>query len=153
MTFHVQRDKNPILFFSSAEKKRILEAIQNAERVTSGEIRVHLERKAREPFYEHAQEVFEKLGMTKTAERNGVLIFINLAAGQFAVLGDRGINEKVPDNFWQSIAAEMQAHFKEDRFADGICAAVLAAGEKLREYFPFERTDINELSNNISYSL
>lgn len=153
MTLHIQRDKNPVLFFSNAEKKRILEAVQKAERVTSGEIRVHLERKAREPFYEHAQEVFEKLGMTKTAERNGVLIFINLAGGQFAILGDRGINEKVPENFWQSIAAQMQGHFKEDRFADGIVLAVLAAGEKLHHYFPFERTDINELSNDISYSL
>lgn len=148
----IERNNNPALFFSKAEKERIVRAIREAEMKTSGEIRVHLERKAREPFFEHAREVFEKIGMTRTKERNGVLIFINLASRQFAVLGDEGIHARVPENFWESIVMEMQADFQDDRFADGIVKAVLAAGEKLREYFPYERADVNELPDEISFS-
>lgn len=148
----IERNNNPALFLSKAEKERIVRAIREAEMKTSGEIRVHLERKAREPFFEHAREVFEKIGMARTRERNGVLIFINLASRQFAVLGDEGIHARVPENFWESIVMEMQADFQDDRFADGIVKAALAAGEKLREYFPYERADVNELPDEISFS-
>ena len=152
MKIKIQRSKNPALFFSKSEKERIVEAIRAAEKNTSGEIRVHLERKAREPFYHHAQEVFEKLGMTKTKERNGVLIFIGLASQRFAILGDQGIHEQVPENFWKSIAIDMQSKFKEDRFADGIVEAILTAGQKLKAYFPYQRGDVDELPDAISYS-
>lgn len=148
----VERSKNPALFFSDAERKKIRRAIDAAERVTSGEIRVHLERKAREPFYEHALEIFEKIGMTKTRERNGVLIFIGLASRRFAILGDQGINEKVGELFWEHIKETMEADFREDRFADGIANAVLAIGEKLKTYFPCKRDDVNELPDEISFS-
>lgn len=148
----IERTKNPALFFSKAETKRIIHAIQEAEKESSGEIRVHLERKAREPFYEQAREIFRKVGMTKTRERNGVLIFLCPASRRFAILGDQGIDEKVPPDFWNSIITEMAADFKEDRFADGIVKAVLAAGNKLREYFPHERENINQLPDEISFS-
>jgi uncharacterized membrane protein len=148
----IKRSKNPALFFSKAEKQAIIQAIREAEKKTSGEIRVHLERKARDNFYEHAKEIFNKIGMTKTKERNGVLLFIGLASRRFAVLGDQGINEKVPEDFWKDIAAQMQSDFQEDHFAKGITRAITAAGEQLREYFPYERDDINELSDEISFS-
>ncbi len=148
----IQRNPNPALFFSKAEKKRIIDAIQDAEKKTSGEIRVHLERRAREPFYAHAEEIFAKLGMTRTQERNGVLIFIGLASRRFAILGDQGIHAKVPGSFWRSMSIAMQADFKEDRFADGIVKVVTAAGAKLQRYFPYERRDLNELPDEISYS-
>ncbi|PIQ81768.1 MAG: hypothetical protein COV76_07100 [Candidatus Omnitrophica bacterium CG11_big_fil_rev_8_21_14_0_20_64_10] len=148
----VERSKNPALFFSNAERARIVQAIREAEKRTSGEIRVHLERKAREPFYDHAKEIFEKVGMTRTRERNGVLIFIGLASRRFALLGDRGISEKVPADFWGAIVSAMEADFKEDRFADGIVRAVVSAGEKLGACFPCRRDDINELPDEISFS-
>ncbi len=149
----VQRDKNPALFFSKAEKNAIINTIQEAELQTSGEIRVHLERRAREPFFEHAKEIFEKLGMTKTRERNGVLIFVGLASRRFALLGDKGIHEKVEAGFWDDVAVQMEEYFRQDQFAEGIIAAVAQIGVKLLEHFPYQRDDKNELPDAISFSV
>ena len=141
----------PVLFFSKKEKKMILNAVREAERNTSGEIRVHLEYNAREPVYGHAQKVFQRIGMTKTAQRNGVLIFLATRNKKFAVLGDVGINEKVPEGFWNDVVGIMQEHFKQNKFAEGISDAVLRIGEKLKAYFPYQANDKNELSDSISY--
>ena len=141
----------PLFFFSRKEKKQILAAVQEAEKTPSGEIRVHLEYHAREPIYGHAQKVFQRIGMTKTAERNGVLIFLATGNKKFAVLGDVGINEKVPEGFWNDVVQIMQEHFKQNKFAEGISEAVLRIGEKLKFYFPYQANDKNELSDGISY--
>jgi len=146
------RDKNPSLFFSKKEKTAIIQAVQSAELKTSGEIRVHLERRAREPFFEHAREIFEKIGMTNTKDRNGVLIFMGLASRRFAILGDKGSHERVPEGFWDDIALQMTQEFEKDLFADGIIKAIQLIGEKLQQYFPFERDDVNELPDEISFS-
>ncbi len=130
------RSHHPFLFFSSAEKKKIVQAIRAAEQHTSGEIRVHLDRGGREDFAARAQTIFEKLGMTRCRERNGVLIFFALAERRFVILGDQGIHAKVPQGFWDEIAAKMQQDFEQDRFADGILGAIQAAGAKLQAYFP-----------------
>lgn len=148
----IERSKNPALFFSEKEKEQIIEAIEKSEINTSGEIRIHLERKARGDFFGHAKETFEKIGMAKTKERNGTLIFIGVASKRFAVLGDIGIHEKVPVDFWDDIVSVMKKHFMEDRFADGISEAVVLIGAKLKEFFPYMEDDINELSDEISYS-
>ncbi len=149
----VQRSTDPFLFFSGQEKNAIVAAIREAEKKTSGEIRVHLERKADSDILAHAAREFERLGMTRTEARNGVLIFMGVKSRRFAVLGDRGIHEKVPAGFWDEIAAGMAAAFREDRFADGLAAAIRQIGGKLGQYFPYERTDLNELPDEISYSL
>lgn len=149
----IERSSMPYFFFSRKEKEAICAAIREAEKSTSGEIRVHLERKADQNIVEHAARVFEKIGMTKTELRNGVLIFIGVKTKRFAILGDSGINEKVGEDFWSEEAKIMEAHFKEDRFADGICAAVIRVAEKLSLYFPHQRNDVNELPDSISYSL
>ncbi|MDD5226274.1 MAG: TPM domain-containing protein [Candidatus Omnitrophica bacterium] len=141
----------PIFFFSGKEKKQILAAVREAEKNTSGEIRVHLEYKAREPVYGHAQKVFQRIGMTKTSARNGVLIFLATGNKKFAVLGDVGINEKVPEGFWNDVAQIMQEHFKQNKFAEGVSEAVLRIGEKLKTYFPYQVNDKNELTDDISY--
>ena len=141
----------PMFFFSGKEKKQILAAVREAERNTSGEIRIHLEYKTREPVFGHAQKVFQRIGITRTSERNGVLIFLATHDKKFAVLGDVGINEKVPEGFWNDVAGIMQEHFKRNKFADGISEAVLRIGEKLKTYFPYQTNDKNELSDNISY--
>ncbi|HOW88027.1 MAG TPA: TPM domain-containing protein [Candidatus Omnitrophota bacterium] len=141
----------PMFFFSGKEKKQILEAIQKAEQDTSGEIRVHLEYKTKGPVYGHAQKIFQKIGMTKTRQRNGVLIFLATHDKKFAVLGDVGINEKVPEGFWSDAVGIMQEHFKKGKFAEGISEAVLRIGEKLKVCFPCQAGDENELHNGISY--
>lgn len=149
----IVRDSHPVLFFSQKETESIIAAIRKAEMRTSGEIRVHLERKAREPFLEHGKAIFQKLGMTRTRDRNGVLIFMGLASRRFAVLGDTGIHAKVQESFWTDIASILEREFKEDRFADGIIQAVERIGERLREHFPYQRSDTNELPDEISYSI
>jgi len=147
------RSKNPFLFFSRREKQAIVQAIREAERLTSGEIRVHLERGMKEEALAHAEEIFQRLRMTETKDRNGVLILLGLRKKQFFILGDRGIHEKVPSGFWDSIRNEMTPLFKEDRFAEGLVRGIRTVGEKLKAYFPYQRDDINELPDGISYSL
>ena len=149
----IKRSSHPFLFFSGKEKKEIISAIHRAEESCSAEIRVHLERKARENILEHAREHFEKLGMTHTEARNGVLIFLGVHSKRFCILGDKGINEKVPDDFWNEIVKKMAASFKEDRFAEGLCEAIEAVGRKLAEFFPHQPDDLNELPDQISFSL
>lgn len=148
----IERSSEPTLFFSKQETDAIVRAIQEAERLTSGEIRVHLEKKTDGDIVSQGKSLFEKIGMTKTAARNGVLIYLCVQSRRFAVLGDTGIHEKVPADFWAAIAAELTRHFKEDRFADGICAAVELIGEKLKAFFPYHRADLKELPDEISYS-
>ncbi|MFT5208067.1 MAG: putative membrane protein [Candidatus Omnitrophota bacterium] len=147
------RSNDPILFFSKKEKEIIEAAIRQTETRTSGEIRVHLERKAGEDIMKHAQEKFEKLGMTQTDAHNGVLIFLGVHSKRFAILGDEGINSKVPNGFWDGIAQDMIKEFKEDRFAEGLSQAIQTIGSRLAEYFPYQKEDVNELPDEISYSL
>jgi len=149
----IERSLNPILFFSKEEKKDVVEAIQVAEKKTSGEIRVHLERKLKDDHLKHAESLFEKLGMTQTEKRNSVLIVLGVKSKRFAVLADQGIHEKVGQDFWEELVGRMQAKFREDRFAEGLTEAIASIGKKLSQYFPYERDDVNELPDEISYSL
>ncbi len=139
-------------FFTEGEQKRIVEAISLAEKDTSGEIRVHLENSAKPTALEKATVLFHKLGVQKTAARNGVLIFLAVKDRQFAIVGDEGIHKLVPPDFWDSVRNIMQHHFKQGKFADGLCAGIKLTGEKLKEFFPHEDNDVNELSDEISFS-
>ena len=150
---NIVRDSNPMMFFSKQEKEYITSAIRHAEMQTSGEIRVHLERFIKDDVYEHAKKVFEKLNMTNTDQRNGVLILLGLKNKKLAVIGDEGINQIVVDNFWDSIVEKMITCFKEDRFADGIVDGIIEIGDKLKRYFPYQENDINELPDEISFSV
>jgi uncharacterized membrane protein len=98
-----------------------------------------------------AKKVFEKLKMHKTAERNGVLIYLALADKKMAILGDKGINEKVPEGFWDLAYSSMKKFFAEANYTEGLVVGIGMAGEKLRTYFPYQKDDSNELSNEISY--
>lgn len=146
----MKRSTKPSKFFTKEEKKTIENTIASAESITSGEIRVHVEEKSNQDIFTRAKEVFEKLGMTNTKERNGVLIYLALKNKQFSILGDIGINEKVQEGFWDDIKEEMQKLFKEDKFAQGICFGIERVGGKLKSFFPYRKDDINELSNEIS---
>ncbi len=137
-------------FLKSLDQARIVEAIASAEKRTSGEIRVHVQPRARGEIRTVAERTFERLGMTKTALRNGVLLFIACEEQRFVILGDRGIDEKVPAGFWDVIAANLKDHFRAGEYTDGIVEAIHSAGEELLHYFPRAEGDLDELSNDIN---
>jgi len=137
-------------FFTQEELNKIVDAIEKAELETSGEIRFHMESKCKGDAISRAIQVFKNLKMHKTELHNGTLIYLATVDKKFAIVGDKGINEKVPDNFWQDVKDEMAENFKKDEFVVGISEAVLKIGEKLKEYFPYQSDDVNELSDEVS---
>jgi uncharacterized membrane protein len=137
--------------FKITDKVRIVNAVKQAELNTSGEIRIHIEDKCKGNVLDRAADVFAMLKMQKTEQRNGVLFYLALADKQFAILGDAGINAVVPENFWESIKEAMLAHFKNSEFAEGLVTGVEMAGEKLKQHFPYQSDDVNELPNDISF--
>ena len=137
-------------FLTKAEEQAIVEAIGIAEKNTSGEIRVHIEKETSIAAIDKAMEVFRHLNMENTQERNGVIIYVAVKSKQFAIYGDKGINEKVGDDFWNSTKDVMQNHFQNGNFKQGLIQGILKAGEKLKTHFPFQDGDTNELSNEIS---
>ncbi len=147
-----KRSNNPNKFFTKEEKEKVVKAIQNAENKTSGEIRLHLEKSSKKDPFERALELFEKIDMHKTDQRNGVLIYLATGDRKFTILGDEGINNVVPENFWKDIVTEMSEHFKQGDFSEGICIGIKRIGEKLKAYFPYQTDDVNELSDDISIS-
>lgn len=137
---------------SSAEfQQRITAAIRAAEHDTSGEIRVHIQHRVKGDIFAVAKARFEELGMTATEQRNGVLFYIALKSRQFAVLGDQGINDRVPADFWANTVATMREHFAQGDLAGGLEAGIREAGRALKEFFPYQSNDVNELSDEISY--
>ena len=137
-------------FLTKAEEQEIVDAIGKAEKNTSGEIRVHIEKQTSITAIERAMEVFRTLNMENTKERNGVIIYVAVKSKQFAIYGDKGINEKVADNFWNCTKDVMQNHFKNGNFRQGLIDGILNAGEQLQKYFPYADDDTDELSNEIS---
>ena len=137
-------------FLSKAEEQEIVQAIVEAEKNTSGEIRVHIEETSEKPPIERAKEVFSSLEMHKTEARNGVLFYVGVANKGFAILGDEGINNVIEADFWDCTKDIVLEHFKNKEFKKGLVEGVLRAGEKLKHYFPYQSDDTNELSNEIS---
>lgn len=138
--------------FTEEEKARIVQAIRQAERLTSGEIRLFVESHCKyvDPM-DRAQEAFLSLGMEKTKQRNGVLLYIAMRDHQFAILGDQGIHEKVGNDFWQQEALLLKRHFSGNRIIEGIEVCVKEIGESLYHYFPYESGDQNELPDDIVF--
>lgn len=137
--------------FNEQEQQLIREAVESAERYTSGEIRVCVEKSCSEPVLDRAANYFKKLGMDKTAKRNGVLIYISTQDHQFAIIGDAGINKVVPHNFWDSTKESMLSYFKKGDLTGGIISGIKLAGEQLQTFFPYIDGDINELKDDISF--
>lgn len=139
--------------FNDAEQQRIVAAIQSAEKCTSGEIRVYVERHCRfvDPR-DRATEVFTGLKMEKTTARNGVLVYVALKDRQLAILGDRGIHEKVGQAFWQEQVRNILSHFNKADYAGGIASVVSEIGHALETHFPFDGdTDTNQLPDDIVF--
>jgi uncharacterized membrane protein YgcG len=138
-------------FVEKLDQKAISEAIGRAEQACSGEVRVHIQPKSTGGEIDYvAKRTFERLGMTKTAMRNGVLLFIASEEHRFVILGDSGIDDKVGPGFWDAIAARLHDRFVAGEFTEGIVEAIDACGEQLKAHFPYQRGDVNELSNEIS---
>lgn len=138
--------------FSEAQQKTIVESIKEAEQNTSGEIRVHIESVCKEPnVLDRAAQVFANLDMHKTELRNGVLFYLATESRKFAIIGDVGINQKVPKNFWDCIKNKMSQKFREGFFTEGLSEGIIMAGDQLKKHFPREKNDINELSDEISF--
>ena len=116
---------------SRFDSERIVAAIAAAERKSSGQIRVHVTRRKPDDLEARALRRFDRLGMTNTKQRNGVLIYIAPRARQFRILGDVAMHEKCGDGFWKEVAAAMEAHFRKGEFTEGIVAGIERVGEVL----------------------
>jgi uncharacterized membrane protein len=137
--------------FNDEEQQRIKHAVEDAERNTSGEIRVCLEKNCSENVLDRAAKYFHKLDMHKTKLRNGVMIYMATVDRKFAIIGDAGINKLVPDTFWDDAKEAMLTQFKHGNLVEGITVGVGMAGEHLKRYFPHGLDDKNELSDDIAF--
>jgi len=137
-------------FLSVKEEEEIVNAIRQAERNTSGEIRVHIERTTNISHYNRAIEVFRVLKMFNTKEQNAVLLYIAVDDHKFVIYGDKGVDAVVPDNFWDTTKDLIQGYFKSGDFKQGIVEGVLKVGEKLKAHFPWNEDDVDELPNEVS---
>jgi len=142
---------SPKEFLGKENEVLIVKTIEKAEHQTSGEIRVHVESKCRGEVLDRAAWLFKKLKMHETKDRNGVLIYLSINDRKFAIIGDAGINKVVPEGFWNDIKEMMIDHFKKGEFAIGLVEGIEKTGEHLKQYFPWQEDDVNELPDEISY--
>ncbi len=140
------------MFFSEAEQKQITDAIKNAELQTSGEIKVHVEEHCpyNDPL-QRAAEVFRFLSLEHTGQRNGVLFYVSVTDRKFAILGDTGIDKVAGDSFWQESKALLYRHLHIGDTVNGLCLAIEKAGDALKTHFPYDKGDINEIPDEISF--
>ena len=139
-------------FLGALDHERIVKAIQDAEVRSRGEVRVHVSKQAVQDVETAAARQFEALGMTRTAERNGVLLFVAPVSQTFAVIGDEGIHARCGPDFWKDVAAAMETDFRAGHYSDGIVKGVARVGEALATHFPREEgtADTNELSDEVT---
>jgi len=148
--FSLFKKKN---FFTAEEQQLIIDAIQNAERMTSGEVRVFVESKCSYmDAIDRAAELFFQLEMQKTDDRNAVLLYVAMKDRQLAVFGDEGIHEKVGNEYWNNAVQKMISNFNRENYAAGISEVVKDIGAALTKNFPFNNdTDKNELPDDIVF--
>ena len=137
-------------FLTKEEEQEIVEAIRVAEKNTSGEIRIHIEKTTSKAPFDRALEVFHELKMNETQLQNGVLIYLAVADKKFVICGDKGINDVVSEDFWDTTKEVMATQFKTGNFKQGLIDGITKAGHQLSTNFPWEENDTNELSNEIS---
>ena len=138
-------------FIPTEGQRRIADAITAAERHTTGEICVHVTPRCRGNVMKRATRTFNRLHLYTTKRRNAVLIFVAYEDRKFAILGDTGINDVVPEGFWDGEVEELGRYLKAGRPVDGLCEIIARMGERLSHYFPGVRDDENELSNEVSF--
>jgi uncharacterized membrane protein len=139
-----------IVFLTPQQEQEVVSAIKLAEKNTSGEIRVHIEKSTDKSSLDSALDVFYSLKMEATQLRNGVLFYVAVESKKFAIIGDEGINNVVPSNFWDAENELVLSYFKKGEFSKGLELAIIEVGKKLKEFFPYQSDDTNELSDEIS---
>jgi len=137
-------------FLTASQEKNVVHAIQEAEKGTSGEIRVHIENHTKKPTLERAKEVFLSLEMEQTKLRNGVLLYVAVDSKQFAIIGDSGIDLLVPNDFWDTEKNLITGLFAQNKNEEALIKGITKVGEKLKRFFPYHSDDINELPDSIS---
>lgn len=145
----MNRSARPGAFLRSDEKAQVEAAIAQAERGTSGEIRVVISRRVKGDALEVARDAFQRLGMHETRERNGVLVLLATASRSFAILGDEGVHRHVGQDGWDHLRDGMAERFRRDDFGGGLAYAVEEVGRVLAEHFPRRADDRNELPNAV----
>lgn len=140
-----------ISFLSKEDQKQILAAIAEAENRTSGEIRLRVENHCSGDPLQRAIKVFELLRMHRTKDRNGILLYVSFDDRKIAIYGDEGIHRRVPENYWQSTLDQMRIDFAKGQYASGLVRAIKDVGTKLKQFFPYQTDDVNELKDDISH--
>ena len=140
-------------FLNEREVKDLAAIISEAELLTSGEIRLHLEEKCNIDTQARALEVFYSLNMGNTKLKNAVLIYISYGDQKFAICGDEGIHENVSNRFWKSLRNSLRRSFEKKDFFKGISITIMECGRQLRTYFPYQHDDINELDNHVTFEI
>ncbi|REJ84444.1 MAG: TPM domain-containing protein [Bacteroidetes bacterium] len=138
-------------YFSEQDRQQILSSIKEAEKNTSGEIRLFIEKKCEGNVLDRAAYIFHEIGMDRTQEKNGVLFYMAFDSHKFAILGDSGINAKVPEDFWHEIKMIMQQHFVDGNFVKGLKEGIRLSGHALSLHFPYSKSDKNELPDDIIF--
>ena len=134
------------------DTRRIEDAIRSAEHRTSGEICVSVSRLFWGDVEKAARSAFQRLGMTRTRQRNGVLFFVVPSRRKFVVLGDAGIHEKVGQEFWHKVVAAVSERFRSKDFTGGLVHGIETVGEQLATHFPFDAaTDVDELPDKVDF--
>ena len=141
------------MHLSEIQQAEVLLAIQEAELKTSGEIRVHIESHCEGHPIERSKVLFYQLGMNQTDLQNGVLVYLAIKDRKYAIIGDKGIDAKVPLKFWEEIRDEMKPILATNEFGKALALGVNRIGKVLVESFPYLEGDVNELSNDISYGV
>lgn len=136
---------------TKSEEEAVVTSIREAEKNTSGEIRVHMEDHCKGELLDRATEIFEHLNIQNTKDRNGVLLYFAVKDHKVAILGDKGINAVVEKNFWDEKLKHIIDHFKKGEYKLGICDTVEKVGAKLKKHFPIKGDDKNELPDEVSY--
>jgi uncharacterized membrane protein len=134
------------------DRELVRNAIERAERRTSGEICVSVAPLFWGNVRKAAEKAFTRMGMTQTKERNGVLLFVVPSRRKFTILGDQGIHDKVGQDFWNGIAAVLSEKFHDGDYTGGLVAAIDAVGEQLASHFPYGEQDKNELPNELDFT-
>lgn len=139
-------------FFNKDEQNEIVKAIQQAELQSSAEIRVHIDDKTKLTALDRSAQIFKQLKMHKTQARNGVLLYMSIENKYFAIIGDAGIHQFVKDEFWANCTEEVLQEFKKGNFLKGITDCIAKVGNTLKQYFPYQTDDENELPNELSFN-
>lgn len=134
------------------QQKKIIEAIREAELKTSGEIRVYICQESSDDTMSRAATVFNELEMEKTKDRNGVLFLVSVKNHKLAVYCDKGIHLKTEQQFWNHIKEVVLKKFKKGKFSKGLVKGIKMTGEKLKEEFPYQKDDKNELPDEIIWN-